>query len=231
LTSGGLGLSDHGMHALRPQLLSKIGGLALLAAVGCQPPTPDAVGEIVGVYAINGALIANTCGQTALPTTDPLKFEVEIRQNDQVGYWQVSKQAPQTGELEADNSFKFSGQTTSLVSSMRGARNDLEPGDFINLTPDFDLKTTTCSMKITETIEGSLARRFVTGDAGTPELEAAGTKPKHDLTGDNTIAVEATPESDCSASLMTFGGPFANLPCMAHYALSGDLQEMESLGK
>lgn len=219
------------MHALRPQLLSRIGGLALLAAVGCQPPTADSAGDLVGIYAINGALIQNTCGQMALPAVDPLKFEVEIRQNDQVGYWQVDKQPQQAGELEEDNSFRFSGETTSLVSSMRTARNDLEPGDFINPSPDFDLKTTSCSMKIKETIEGTLARRFVTLDGGTPELEAGGTKPKHDLTGDNTIEVSATEESDCSASLMTFGGPFANLPCMAHYALSGDLQEMESLGK
>jgi hypothetical protein len=216
------------MHALRPQSLSRIGGLALLAAVGCQPAAADAVGDLVGVYAINGALIQNTCGQMALPATDPLKFEVEIRQNDQVGYWQVAKQPQQAGELEEDNSFHFSGEATSLVSSMRGARNDLEPGDFINLTPDFDLKTTTCSMKIKETIEGTIARRFVSADGGTPELEGA-TKPKHDLTGDNTIEVSATDESDCSASLMALGGPFANLPCMAHYALSGDLQEMESL--
>lgn len=205
---------------------SLIGGLALLAAVGCQPPAPNAVGELVGVYAINGALIENSCGHMALPAVDPLKFEVEIRQNDQVGYWQVEKKPQQAGELEDDNSFRFSGENTSLVSSMRGARNDLEPGDFISLTPDFDLKTTTCAMNIKETIEGTLARRFVTVDGGEPEVENAGAKPKHDLSGDNTITVSATPESDCSASLAAFGGPFSNLPCVAHYKLSGELQEM-----
>jgi hypothetical protein len=203
------------------------GGLALLAAVGCQPPASNAVGEMVGIYAINGALIQNTCGM-ALPAVDPLKFEVEIRQIDQVGYWQTEKKPQQAGALEDDNSFRFSGESTSLVSSMRGARNDLEPGDFINLTPDFDLKTTTCAMKVKETIEGTLARRFVSLDGGEPQLDDDGAKPKHDLTGDNTIEVSATQESDCSASLAAYGGPFSNLPCVAHYKLSGDLQVMAS---
>jgi hypothetical protein len=212
------------MHALRSRPLSIVGGLALLAAGGCQPPGSKSVGELVGVYAISGALVENTCGQMALPAVDPLRFEVEIRQNDQVGYWQVEKQPQQAGELEDGGAFHFTGEQTSLVSSMRGARNDLEPGDFVSIMPDFDLKTTNCAMKVRETIEGSLARRFVTLDGGEPQIDDATPKPKHDLTGDNTIDVSATPESDCSASLAAFGGPFANLPCFAHYTLSGELQ-------
>ena len=107
---------------------------------------------------------------------------------------------------------------------MRGAR-ELEPGEFVSLTPDFDLKTTTCAMKVRETIEGSVARRFVTVDGGEPQVDDDAPSAKHDLTGDNTIEVSATAESDCSASLAAFGGPFANLPCAAHYVLSGELPE------
>jgi hypothetical protein len=213
------------MHALGSRRLSIAGGLALLAAVGCQPPGSKSAGELVGVYAIDGALIENTCGQMALPAVDPLRFEVEIRQNDQVGYWQVEKQPQQAGEIEDDGAFRFTGEQTSLVSSMRSARNDLEPGEFVSLAPDFDLKTTTCAMKVRETIEGSLARRFVTVDGGEPQVDEGAKSAKHDLTGDNTIEVSATPESDCSASLAAFGGPFANLPCLAHYKLSGELQD------
>jgi hypothetical protein len=84
-------------------------------------------------------------------------------------------------------------------------------------------------MKIKETIEGTLARRFVTVDGGAPQLDDEDAKPKHDLTGDNTIEVSPTQESDCSASLVAFGGPFSNLPCMAHYKLSGELEEISSL--
>ena len=199
--------------------------LLLVAAVGCQKPATKASGLLVGVYAIDGALIENTCGQAALPAVDPLRFEVEIRRNDRVGYWQTDKQPQQLGEIEDDGEFRFRQEQTKLVSKMRVARNDLEPGDFASGQEDFDLKTTTCAMKIRETIEGTLARTFVWSDAGEPELDDSAPRPKHDLTGDNRIEVTATDDSNCSASLAVFGGPFANLPCVAHYALQGDLQE------
>lgn len=202
--------------------------LASLAAVSCVPSKPEASGDMVGVYAINGALVSNTCGQSALPAVDPLKFEVEIRQNDRVGYWQTDKQPQRSGELDEDGSFLFIGEQTSLVSSMRGGR-DLEPGDFVSLTPDFDLKTTNCSMRVKETIEGSVARRIVAVDGGEPEIDDANPDSKHDLTGDNTIEVSPTPDSDCSKSLAAYGGPFANLPCMAHYVLSGELEKSKSV--
>jgi hypothetical protein len=213
------------MRSRATPLSSVLAVLSLTAAVGCQPPASKSVGALVGVYAIDGALIENTCGGSALAAVDPLRFEVEIRRNDQVGYWQIEKQAQQTGEIEENGTFLFRGEQTSLVSSMRTARNDLEPGDFVNLTPDFDLKTTTCAMKVRETIEGTLMRTLVIVDGGEAQLDPSAKKPKHDLTGDNTIEVMATTDSDCSASLAAFGGPFANLPCYAHYALQGDLQE------
>lgn len=204
-----------------------------VAAVGCQKPASKASGLLVGVYAIDGALIENTCGQAALPAVDPLRFEVEIRRNDQVGYWQIAKQPQQMGEIEDDGEFRFLEEQTKLVSKMRVARSDLEPGDFAQGGEDFDLKTTTCAMKIRETIEGTLARTFVLNDAGEPELDDTEKRPKHDLTGDNRIEVSATDDSNCSASLAAFGGPFENLPCIAHYTLSGDLQEsaIESSGR
>jgi hypothetical protein len=225
LTRRRLPLSDRRMH--RSPRLPFVAVLALFAA-GCVPAKPDAAGDMVGVYAINGTLVQNTCGQ-ALPAVDPLKFEVEIRQSDRVGYWQSEKQPQRSGELEEDGSFLFTGEQTSLVSSMRTPRNDLEPGDFVSLTPDFDLKTTNCAMRVKETIEGTLARRVVLDEGGEPQIDDANPGAKHDLIGDNTIEVSATPESDCSASLAAYGGPFSNLPCMAHYVLSGELEKMKSV--
>jgi hypothetical protein len=226
LTRRRLALSDRRMHRSRLPLFAVI---ALFAAVGCVPAKPDAAGDLVGVYAINGALVQNTCGHAALPAVDPLKFEVEIRQNDRVGYWQSDKQPQRSGELEEDGSFLFTGEQSSLVSSMRTPRNDLEPGDFVSLTPDFDLKVTNCAMRVKETIEGTLARRVVLVDGGEPQIDDANPGAKHDLTGDNTIEVSATPESDCTASLAAYGGPFSNLPCMAHYVLSGELEKTKSV--
>jgi hypothetical protein len=227
LTRTCLALFDRRMH--RSRRSSYLGILALFAAVSCMPSNPDASGDMVGVYAINGALVQNTCGQAALPAVDPLKFEVEIRQNDRVGYWQTDKQPQRAGELDDDGTFLFTGEQTSLVSSMRTARNDLEPANFVSLTPDFDLKTTNCAMRVKETIEGSLARRIVSVDGGEPQVDDADPGAKHDLKGDNTIEISATPESDCSASLATYGGPFSNLPCMAHYVLSGELEKSKSI--
>jgi hypothetical protein len=112
---------------------------------------------------------------------------------------------------------------------MRTARDDLEAGDFVSLTPDFDLKTTSCAMRVKETIEGSLARRVISVDGGTPQIDETDPNSKYDLTGDNTIEVSATPDSDCSKSLAAYGGPFANLPCMAHYVLSGKLEKGKSV--
>jgi hypothetical protein len=201
---------------------------ALLVVAGCKPSESESAGDLVGVYAINGALVTNTCGQMALPAVNPLKFEVEIRQDDRVGYWQTDKQPQRSGELDDDGTFMFIGEQTSLVSSMRGAR-ELEPGDFVTLAPDFDLKTTNCAMRVKETIEGSVVRRVILVDGGEPQIDDANPGSKHDLTGDNTIEVTATPDSDCSKSLAAYGGPFANLPCMAHYVLSGDLEKSKSV--
>ena len=200
-------------------------GSFFVAAIGCQRQA-EAVGDLVGVYAIDGALTENSCGQAALPAVDPLRFEVEIRYTDTVGYWQIEKRPAKPGELEQNGEFRFTNENTSLVSSMRGANNALEPQDFLSLEPDFDLKTTTCAMKVREVIEGSLKRSLLDGvDGGVFELDPG--DAKYDLSGENTIEVTPTTDSDCSASLAVKGGPFSNLPCTAHYALRGTLQRGE----
>ena len=194
--------------------------VVLLAAFGCKPKT-QVVGELVGVYEIRGALVNNSCGQTALPTMNPLEFSVQITRDEGVGYWQIDKRAAAPGELEDDGSFRFTNEQTSLVSSMRGPRQDLEPTDFGTLNPDFDLKTVNCAMKVSETISGSLARSLV-------DVLDGGTDPSSngdDLEGENVIEIEPTGNSDCSASLAAFGGTFQNLPCSAKYKLKGELIE------
>jgi hypothetical protein len=193
-----------------------------LAVIGCQKPVQSsATGELIGVYSISGALIDNSCGQVALPAANPLRFEVEIRRENSVGFWQIEKRAAQPGEVEDDGSFRFKNEQTSLVSSMRTVRNDLEPQDFNSLDPDFDLRTTTCTMKVSEVIEGTLERSFLDLlDGGVGD-----SKNKTDLSGDNTISIEPTANSNCSGLLAALGGSFANLPCAAHYKLKGELLE------
>lgn len=195
-----------------------LGGVALF---GCQPQTSAGAGELVGVYSIEGALVNNSCGQAALPTQNPLKFEVQIRVDGGVGYWQIDKRAPTPGELEDNGSFVFKNVETSLVSSTRMVKQDLEPGDFSTLQPDPDLRTVNCAMKVSETIQGNLLRKLMDLADGGVDTSAK----NDDLTGDNLIEVEPTGNSDCSASLAAFGGKFLNLPCSAKYKLKGELLE------
>jgi hypothetical protein len=196
---------------------------SLLAAIGCTKTGGELGGELIGVYSISGALVDNSCGLAALPTQNPLRFEVEIRMQDGVGYWQMPKRPAQSGEIEEDGSFVFKHAQTSLVSSMRAVR-DLEPQDFDNRDPDFDLRVSTCSMKVSEVIEGTLARSFLDLlDGGTGDSDE-----EMDLKGDNRIEVEPTEDSDCSRSLAALGGSFNNLPCGAHYKLKGELLESKA---
>lgn len=205
--------------------------LAVACICGCQRRGRP-VGDLVGVYAIDGALIENTCGMTALQTVDPLRFEVEVRQSGPVGFWQIEKRPAQAGSLDEQGKFRFRVEQTSLVGQRRTARNDLEPSDFASLTPDFDLETKTCLMTMRETIEGTLARSLLgnpfdagpDSDAGSPADTATS---KYDLTGENSIEVSATPDSDCSDSLAALGGPFQALPCGARYSLRGTLQKLQ----
>ena len=183
----------------------------------------QAAGDLIGVYSITGSLIDNSCGQAALPTQNPLRFEVEIRSENSVGYWQIAKRPAKPGELEEDGSFRFKNEQTQLVSRTRAVRNDLEPQDWSSLDPDFDLKTVTCAMKTSELIEGTLERTF--SDLLDGGANGNDDKKASDLIGDNVIQIEPTPDSNCSASLAALGGAFANLPCAAHYKLKGELLE------
>jgi hypothetical protein len=205
---------------------------ALAAAVaiicGCQRQGKS-VGELVGTYAIDGALVENTCGMMALPTVNPLNFQVEVRQSGRVGYWQLEKRPAQAGSLEDDGSFLFRSEQTTLVGRSTSARNDLEPTDFTSLAPDFDLQTKNCLMTVRETIEGKLTHSLLGNpfDAGA-DVDAGDrerSRNAKDLTGYDKIEVSATSESDCSASLAALGGPFLALPCSARYDLEGKLQD------
>jgi hypothetical protein len=209
--------------------------LAVACICGCQRRGQPIVGDLVGVYAIDGVLIENTCGTAALQTIDPLRFEVAVRQSGPVGFWEIEKRPAQAGSLDEQGEFLFRVEQTSLVGQQTTARNDLEPGDFASLAPDFDLQTKKCLMTMRETIEGKLTRSLLGNpfDAGA-DIDAGDTestdKSKYDLVGENSIEVSATPDSDCSPSLAALGGPFRALPCGARYSLQGKLQALQQDG-
>jgi len=196
--------------------------IAVACVCGCKRGNAVATGNLVGVYAIEGALIENTCGAAALPTANPLRFVVQIRRDNNVGYWQIDKRGTQAGLLEDDGEFRFFDEKTSLVGQT--VRTELQPQDFLSSDPDFDLKPNRkCLMTMRETIEGRLGR--VLSDAGLEADSGSTGSGGDDLRADNTIEITPTPESDCSAALQALGGSFNALPCHARYVLEGELED------
>ena len=179
-----------------------------------------AAGELVGTYAISGALEENTCGQGALPTQNPLEFNVSIRDDNGTGTWTLEKQAARSGTLQVNGEFRFESEFALAVGQQAQPRKILEPGDFLSGDPDLDLKKTNCTLVTKESMVGKLHRNLQSFDGGTGDagMETA------DLTGKNTIEVQPAAGSDCSFQLASQGGTYLALPCSAHYTIEGTLQ-------
>src|SRR5690348_14651619 len=91
------------------------------AATACA--AGSAAGTLVGQYNVTGVLVENTCGQTALPTTNPLSFAVEIREADGVGYWVPAKSSQNMGSVRDDGTFSFTISQSSVVSQSTAGDN------------------------------------------------------------------------------------------------------------
>lgn len=196
--------------------------LAACALCACKQGTPT--GTLVGNYEVRGVLVENTCGQAGLPTNNPLRFTVELREDQGVGYWVPTKMSRNTGSVNADGSFRFTLSATRAVTQT-GQPANLQPNDFVTLTPDFDLKQTktNCALTTSQTVSGKLLRRLAAdgGVVGTANMADGG--PSDDLTAEHLIAVNPTTGSDCNPVLAVYGGTFTALPCQARYVLSGTL--------
>ncbi len=60
-----------------------------------------------------------------------------------------------------------------------------------------------------------------------PTQETDEGTPVHDALGTSEVVLSPIPGSDCSLALLTFGGPFLELPCRVEYELTGDLDDDE----
>lgn len=198
-----------------------IGGAWLGACAGSSSP-----GTLVGDYAVRGVLQENTCGTSALATVNPLTYSVQVREDDGVGYWVLSKSTPNTGKLASDGTFRFSVSQSKLLSDTTTTKQ-LEPSDFLASGAsgtDFDLKKTTCAVSIIETIEGSLVRRQDSeGRVVTSTSASSDSDSTSDLVAQDTIVVTPSSGSDCNAQLSALGGSYLALPCQASYELRGAL--------
>lgn len=200
--------------------------MSLSASSACSQGTKP--GTLVGSYAVHGVLVENTCGQSALPTSNPLDFVVEIRTDSGVAYWIPNKATQNTGTLNSTGAFRFTMSDTALVEGSAGMRQ-LEPNDFLSAKPDFDLngEARACALTRKQTVSGKLARRLKDGmvnETGAVDQDAASdTEFPDDLSAEHVIEVTPSSGSDCTAALAALGGTFLALPCSARYVLSGSL--------
>lgn len=193
-----------------------------LSTLGCMRKQQPQ-GDLLGAYAVSGALTENSCGQSGLPTQNPLAFVAELRDVDGVTTWQIEKKPAFSGVLERDGDYRFVSEQAFPLGEQTSQKRNLEASDFDSLDPDFDLETTSCVLLMKESITGRL-HRMLDADGGVPSeaFGDAGLLP--DLSGDNTISVEAAAGTDCARVLAANGGGFLTLPCAAHYSLEGTLQ-------
>ncbi|MDH5675150.1 MAG: hypothetical protein OEZ06_23695 [Myxococcales bacterium] len=199
----------------------------LLASLGgCMGERP---GELVGRYRIDGELLENTCGSSALPAVSPLHFEVEVRDDEGAGIWYLNPPG-QRGLLDESGSFEFVRESRYTVGSGLRDPNEtlLEMGPERFADPELGQaydpanSTRSCQMVVAERIEGRLHRALLAGqDAGleAPPRDAEAS----DLTAKNSIEVRAASPGECDFVLEDEGGPFQQLPCAAEYTLSGML--------
>jgi hypothetical protein len=194
----------------------------VLAAVlgACTPGAKP--GALVGSYTVHGVLVENTCGQSALPTSNPLDFVVEIRTDAGVAFWIPNKAAQNTGTLSDSGSFRFTTSETRVVMGSAGPRQ-LEPMDFQAGGEDFDLQQPrTCALTLKQTVLGTLGRRILDGSVNA-SADASG-----DLSAEHQIEVTPSTGSDCNAALAALGGSYLALPCEARYVLTGSLDTTDA---
>jgi hypothetical protein len=194
---------------------------------------PELPGELVGVYAIEGALTKNECGDEALPAIDPLTFDVELRREGGTGYWLQGMPPARTGILSDDGAFSFeSEQSYDVDPSAR-----MQPDPFSDMDPEaladpeayqFDDARSgrPCRLRIVESVEGAVLRTLSPlreeesdDDRAADDDDASDA----DLTADNSIVVSTETGFDCGLVLREQGGPFDTLPCTAHYELVGTM--------
>ena len=205
----------------------RLAAVSCMLALGACAQGESSGGNLVGKYAVHGVLVENSCGQ-GLPTSNPLDFQLEIRESDGVAYWAPSKSSRNSGSLSDAGAFRFStSQTTVIKAAMQVLA---EPGDFVSNDPDRDLKQTrACAVTTKETITGNLQRWRETDGAITESPLRGDAGSSDDLTAEHMIEVSASAGSDCNPALVAFGGKYNALPCAARYQLRGTLDTTGSV--
>jgi hypothetical protein len=212
----------------RASLVARCLALPCLIAIGCKMPEPP--GELLGSYHVEGELKVNECGSEALPAADPLSFDVQIRRDARMGYWLQGMPPARAGHVGDDGSFSFAlEQAYDVPTSEQAGADDA----VLNMDPD-DLRdpsyyekldkqrSSACRLTISEKVEGSMLRTLLDD---TVHESGTASDDDPDLVGVNEITMSPDSAASCARVLKDNGGPFDQLPCTAHYDLTGKLAD------
>jgi hypothetical protein len=193
---------------------------------------PEPPGELLGSYHVEGELMVNECGSEALPAADPLSFDVQIRRDARMGYWLQGMPPARPGSIGDDGSFSFALEQVYDVptSEQAGSDNAVLSSDPEKLMdPSYYEKidmqrSTACRLTVSETVEGSMLRTLL-DDMVHGSMTAGADEDSPDLVGVNEITMRPDSRASCARVLKDNGGPFEQLPCTAHYDLTGKLAD------
>jgi hypothetical protein len=210
--------------------------LAALSLAACAVPDPP--GELIGAYSITGALQENSCGSTAVPAADPLRFDVQVRRDKGIGLWLLAQPPAHPGRLDDDGDFSFERESSVAVDGRRAQDRPPElttetqiealadPERFQRID---DARQRPCRLLVRERIHGRVLRDGQP-DGGIDDVGTAadaGTAESADLIGENEITFRAAPGDDCGLVLERNGGPFIELPCSVRYEIEGTLRDAQ----
>ncbi len=163
----------------------------------------DPLGELVGTFEIEGRLVENECGSTALPAMDPLTFRVELRHDEGVAIWRRPS-APITYGTIHEGQWRIEASTVVPVFDPNPETG--HPGCALTQIARFALD----EMHAEDPDAGTDGGLDGGADGGIQaSIEA--------FDGESTIQLVPYPGTDCTPALALLGGPFLTLPCTVTY--------------
>jgi hypothetical protein len=81
---------------------------------------PKQPGEVIGFFAIDGAISDDTCGAESLSAPEKWSFQVKLSRDDGALYWLNGREAI-VGDIDDDGRFGFSTHIDVRLAAPRGA--------------------------------------------------------------------------------------------------------------
>jgi hypothetical protein len=203
-----------------------LSGSTIAALTACTPSLP---GESLGTFELAMKLEQNTCGESAVYTTDGAHLSVELRSEDKACYWRVPGQPVMEGSLEGD---KCHFTVTNVVASDAPDPVATDPGlivpDPTKAPVDMSTKPVCQLLQTAEIVTtitaASPADGGVESDAGRASADGGVGAVGLVLEASYDLTIVPSSSQDCAAALIP-AGPFKALPCSVSYSLRGGERE------